>query len=252
MSKSKSKSSAAILFCKVDDTIKILSGIESYYCYEHKENDPMYNSLLLKWETPDNREEASLRCFQLSTQYKTRIQYTLPDKNNIIHYSCVTQQSKIGIIKGGIEPNESSLDAIKREIIEEVGIVVESSRFYKACVTIPCTTIYMVPINYFEMLFIEERIKERSDQLVGEIFDLRFRTVQDIINSDYKMNSITSYTCSHINKLYFNPTTKNDKEIIPSSPRQVESYPYIPIYPLHDSWKWEKGNYTRESLLELH
>jgi 8-oxo-dGTP pyrophosphatase MutT (NUDIX family) len=242
--------SAAILFCNVDDTIKILTGIESYYCYEHKESDPVYNSLLEKWEKPVDREEAALRCVQLSTEYNTRIQYTLPDKDHIVHYLCVTNHSKIGIIKGCIEKDETSLDAIKREIMEEVGIIIEPSRFYKSSVSFSRTIIYMVPINYFEMLSIEERIKERNDQLVGEIFDLRFRTVQEIKDSSYDMNSVTKYICYHIHKLYFNQTTKHDKEIRLSSPRQTETYPYVPIVPLYDSWKWENG--VRESLLELH
>ena len=246
-------SSAVIIYYNENNTIKILTGIESYYCYEDKTDDPIYNELLLNWQTPSSREEASMRAYQLSMYYKTRIQYTLPDKDNIIHYSCITNQSKIGIIKGGIEKNEDSLETIQREVKEEIGVIIPSNRFIKAPLHIPRTTIYLLPINYKEMKWIEYRIKERQEQLVGEIFNLEFRTIYEIKKSDYKMNSVTSFMCSHSTKLIV-PLEVNESIMIPSSPRSCYT-PFLlqPIRPLHDSWKRENGTWknNRVSLLEL-
>lgn len=238
--------SAAIVYTFVNGQIQLLTGIESYYCYEST-MDPLYNQKLIELETPPSLEEAANRATQLAKEHQTHVQYTPPDEQRRIHFCCVTDQSKIGIIKGGVKDNEDPLQTIQRELMEEVGILLPIHRFLPTPFYLPRTTCYWVPVHPHEAHWMMYRIQQRKEQLVGEVFDLQFRSLDQIRQSTFYLNSVSRYVIQHIPymELPF-PPTENDMYV--SSPRHTKAYPAQIIRPIQDSWRW---GMERKSLFSM-
>ena len=211
-------------------------------------SDQAINSLIINWETPETHEEAARRAHQLSVHYQTPIQFSPPNKEGRVRFCCVTQYSKIGLIKGSVERNEKPLETIQREILEEIGIIIPEHRFIPTPYHMPRMSIFWVPVTKKEVNWMERRIKERSEQLMGEVFDVRFRTMEEIRTTSFSMNSVTKYICNHIQP-YRWPHPKTEFDFRPSSPRHTQSHEPMPLIPLQDPWQFGT---IRESLLMVH
>lgn len=230
---------AAAIYTIRDGVLYLLTGIESYYCYEDNTNDEYYQKRLVSWESPKTDEEAAFRAFLLASQCNNHIQYTLPDKNNRVHFCCVTSLSKIGVMKGGMEHNETPIQTIQREIIEEIGMLFPKDRFFRTSFTIPRTTCYWVPVSEEESIMIEKRIKERKEQLRGEVFDIAFRTIDSIKEMNYELNSVSKRIIKEINYTHLPKLPEyQHSDIHPSSPRKTQTYPSYCITPVEDNWVW--------------
>lgn len=228
-------SAAVMMYYRSNGVIRILSGIESYYCFETPTSVEEQEQLL-DWERPSSREEAAERAMVLAQHYGTHIQYSPPDASKRIHYCCVTQKSKMGVIKGSIEDGEEPLATIQREMQEEIGLMVPSHRLIPSGFRIPRMTTFWMPISQKEVNWIELRINERREQLIGEVFDVAFRTVDEIKSSGFALNSVTRFLLSHLpNRL---PFPLKEFDLRPTSPRRSRTYPIQPVRPLFDPWEW--------------
>ena len=166
----------------------LLTGLESYYCFEEGV-DPDYNERLRQLEmcTP---EEASQRARQLSHQHQRTIQYGDFIQHRT-HFCCLTTNSHIGLIKGDVFPNEPYPNAMQREIREETGLRVPLSRF------IPLESIpfdhyrvsyFGVPLIHEEVVAILHYSESRQRSHCGELFQLAFRHLPTVIEP---MNHVT-------------------------------------------------------------
>lgn len=175
---------AALLY--ESDSLKMLCGLESYYCYEesiYPENNNYLHSLEFCSE-----EKAIHTAITLSKYFDIEIRYTEFNKEGRTHFCCLTSNSHLGIIKGNVEPNEEPIIAMQREIYEEVGINVPLSRLVSCGFLQRRTIMYLVPLSSNEVVDINNRILERKKRHCGEIFNLEFR---DLGKSSIPMNQIT-------------------------------------------------------------
>jgi len=188
-----------LVYYKDNDTLRILTGMESYYCFEES-NDALYNQRLCQFETC-TPEEASSRAKELSERFQRTIQYG-DFINNRTHFCCLTSNSHLGVIKGDVFENERFIHAIQRELREETGLIVPDSRFLHRDVPFSHhhTTIYFVPIRQSELYDMENYFTRRKNNHCGELFDLAFR---DLLNEKEEMNHITRCVVTWLCK---NPT----------------------------------------------
>jgi ADP-ribose pyrophosphatase YjhB (NUDIX family) len=172
---------------KENETVRILTGMESYYCFEES-NDAIYNERLRQFETC-TPEEASTRAKELSERFQRTIQYG-DFINNRTHFCCLTTNSHLGVIKGDVFENERFIHAIQRELREETGLIVPESRFLQRDVPFSHhhTSIYFVPLRESELYSIENYFTRRKNNHCGELFDLAFR---DLLKEKEEMNHIT-------------------------------------------------------------
>lgn len=176
-----------LLYYKDKESVRILTGMESYYCFEES-NDIFYNERLRQFETC-SPQEASSRAKELSEQFQRTIQYG-SFINNRTHFCCLTTNSHLGVIKGDVFENERFIHAAQRELREETGLIIPESRFLQRDVPFSHhhTSIYFVPINQTELNNMENYFTSRKNNHCGELFDLAFR---DLLNEQEEMNHIT-------------------------------------------------------------
>ena len=108
-----------------------------------------------------------------------------------VHYRYLLKKPKCGIVKGGKNPGESDIAAIKREVIEEVGIEIDETKLQslKICGNCKVYSYYIGNISTKETRDktrqILETIAARKTDHCGELFDL---DLKDKISVDIKNN----------------------------------------------------------------
>jgi len=122
-----------------------------------------------------------------------RIQYDTPiktDRGYHVKYRYLSTDYRRGVIKGGKENDESSKEAILREVREEVGMNIPSEKleFIGNCMK---NDVFSLNIGIKNVEMFLNAIKERSDKKSGEVFDLLFRPLPDIVRtlSEYNIKS---------------------------------------------------------------
>ena len=219
-----------LLYYKDKETLRILTGIESYYCFEES-HDLVYNERLRHFETCSSNE-ASMRAKELSERFQRTIQYG-DFINNRTHFSCLTTNSHLGVIKGDVFENESFIHAIQRELREETGLIVPESRFLIKDVPFSHhhTTIYFAPVSQIELYSIENYITIRKNSHCGELFDLAFR---DLLCINDEMNHITRCIVTWlrtqpvfpeldtIDSVEFESVVNSEPSIVYNTPRIIE------------------------------
>ncbi len=224
---------------------EILSGIESYYCFEEDYYNQKEFIEINKWEKGTEKEYID-RSIYLSQYYKRRIQYT--EASSRTHFCCITVNSHMGIIKGNVNDNETLIDAIKREIQEETGLIIDESRMMKNNIYNCNTHIYLIPVSKEEKLEINQYLIERDKQHKGELFNVQFRSSNDLMNS--KCNYVTDVCINWFKKNKF-PTIDNDnkisyEDIIHSNYIEKNNFKIEPLY--EPPFVWGK---KRRSLLKI-
>jgi 8-oxo-dGTP pyrophosphatase MutT (NUDIX family) len=122
-----------------------------------------------------------------------KIQYDTPKKTDIgysVKYRFLPIDHKRGVIKGGKENGESSVEAILREVREEVGMNIPSEKleFIGNCTK---NDVFSLNIGIKNAKSFIDKIKDRSDRKSGEVFELQFRPLPEILRTlpAYNMKS---------------------------------------------------------------
>ena len=91
-----------------------------------------------------------------------------------VHFRYLEKAFKRGVIKGGMEGDETSEQAILRETQEELGINIPKEQLVKLGI---CDgyQVYALDIKKKQYEFFIARIKERDTAKSGEVFDLSFK-----------------------------------------------------------------------------
>lgn len=126
-----------------------------------------------------------------------------------VNFRHLTETSKRGIIKGGINLNETPIDTILRETAEEIGINIPKEQIVDLGI---CEgyQVYSLDIKQKNFAFFMSRIKEREIAKSGEVFDLSFKHMSVIegLFPEYNKRSI----CAILKfKEYFNKPKKGGK-----------------------------------------
>lgn len=237
---------AAVLYDP--STQEVLCGLESYYCFEESENK-VENQRLFELEF-DTEEHAIQHAIRLSELYQREIRYS-EFENKRTHYCCLTTNSHMGIIKGNGNKDEKPIDAIQREISEEVGIIIPLERL-RDTLTLShiklYTTVYLVPCSNEERQQIEIQIEERRKRHCGELFHMAFR---NLLTVTHPMNYITRMVYQWIKKHQLPCFKKHDTFPITYVPLLPITYPdkKYDISFLHEPpFVWGK---KRKSLLPI-
>jgi len=127
-----------------------------------------------------------------------------------VNYRHLTETSKRGIIKGGINLGETPIDTILRETAEEIGINIPKEQMVDLGI---CEgyQVYSLDIKQKNFAFFMSRIKEREIAKSGEVFDLSFKHLSTIegLFPEYNKRS----NCAIIKfKEYFKNLTKKGGE----------------------------------------
>lgn len=116
----------------------------------------------------------------------------LPGKCSFLH-----KPTQCGIVKGNKEEGESDIDAIKREVMEEVGIVIDETKLEDLNTCLSCK-VYSYDIGHesdkntlTSIRKIVKTIKARKDNHCGELFELDFKGKQSIDNRKDVLNSVS-------------------------------------------------------------
>lgn len=168
-----------------EHTRHVLCGYESYYCYEEAED----NSEQLRDLEMCSEPLAIQRATYLSSLYEVEVRY-VPFVNHRTHYCCQTSNSHLGIIKGNVNLNEDTVTAIRRELEEEVGIIVQADRLTQ-CIHLSRqprpTKIFLLPVSNDESIAIMHHVHELRKRHYGEMFNIAFRELVE----GYPYNFIT-------------------------------------------------------------
>ena len=196
----------ALIYYISNHQVRVLTGVESYYCFEES-FDSSYNNVLTELETC-SPQKASQIAIYLSEKHQRRIQYG-DFINNRTHFCCLTSNSHLGLIKGDVFPNELYTKAIQREIREETGIVFPESRFLDMDQNFNArTSLFLVPVNLDEVESIKRYLLTRHNSHCGELFYIDFR---ELVH--YKMNHITRVVSEWLADFPILPTVANVEPI---------------------------------------
>jgi len=152
----------------------------------------------------------------------------------------MTTNSQLGIIKGNAYHQEESIDAINREVYEEVGLIVPKER-WNTLISIPHplrpSRIYFLAVTPEERLAIETHIEERRKRHCGELFQIGFR---DLRTTDLPMNHLTRRICEWLMKqilpglediptqtLTFSPLIDIDHKELTYTIDRIEEPPFV-------------------------
>lgn len=175
-------------------TVRFLTGLESRYCYEEKRADDRYNRQIRAFQTfrgtlEEAKRQARRRALALSDLFNINIHYSQlkTQKSNEwqTEFRYLTTTSSLGFIKGTIEPGETPLLTIQREIREEVGIIVHPNRLSFTPSKIDGVALFLLPITSTEVEWIQQRVIQRDASHTGELFEVAFRSVEELIRADY-------------------------------------------------------------------
>lgn len=231
-----------------EETWRVLSGFESYYCFE-KSGDVYYNSLIDRIETC-NEEEAIWRSIMLSKLFGIEIRYT-EFINHRTHYSCMTTNSHLGLIKGNVDKGELPEDAMIRELYEEVGIIIPKERLIlhrlPSSVRVRQMVFFMIPVTFDEEQQIMNQVEERRKRHCGELFKIGFR---DLVNDSSQKNQITSRVSDWLSKIKYLPRANTVYPIKMGKllPVMTDETMYPESYIIEPPFVW---NQVRFSLLPL-
>ncbi len=215
---------------------KILTGIESFYCFEESKYDEKYNQLLDQLEHCTHHE-ATQFAKKLSDHFQINIHYS-EFENNRTHFCCLTSNSHIGVIKGSVNQNEDPLHAIQREISEEVGVIIPYERLIKSSYSKRRTILYIVSLLPTEISLILKHIVKRNRQHCGELFHLSFRSINELTNNRLPMNNITKFCCELLSF---------DEEWPKFDPQTIQSNEIVETVPLdHNDEEFEDEEYEDE------
>lgn len=203
--------SCVIIYCNKLNTICVLVGDESQWVSDDYDIDTLVNCKDFEkipniYTYKDLHKECKKRVNYLQQYIKEQIKYDTPEyiqNENIfkIHFRYLKPNYKTGFIKGGRKDNENSLQTIKREIQEEIGMLENYSDIF-------LTHIIDKPLHYFKQISlisyfklevsdyiknsIEEKIIDRHNQSYGELFNVRFIKIKDILQLK-NLNRQTQY-----------------------------------------------------------
>jgi hypothetical protein len=171
-----------ITFLARDGNRYVLTGKESVYL-----SDSMSTVTLEGRERPlteleqGTRAEFMNRAGRIEQAIGKRVQFSQPE-NRTTKYRVLPDVPKYGIPKGRSQAGEELTATANRELGEEVGITVKITDD-KQYAVIGGYTIFRVDIEEAEASGILKRIAERMSQRYGELFDLKFRKVEDIMKN---------------------------------------------------------------------
>jgi hypothetical protein len=123
-----------------------------------------------------------------------------------VHYRYLLKKPKCGIVKGGKNPGESDIAAIKREVIEEVGIEIDETKLQslKICGNCKVYSYYIGNISTKETRDktrqILETIVARKTKHCGELFDLDFKNKTSVDNRKNNLNQVSKCALEEIFK----------------------------------------------------
>ena len=198
-----SSGATIIIYCydPAIDTIFLLTGKESKYVTdlsEHAEFRQQFMSLIEeKEEFIGDDLEAAKRFF--STQAKDlerevgsyiesrelggrRIHYDTPIRTTTgfrVKYRFLPRIFKRGVIKGAKENDESSEDAIIREVGEEVGINIPRKEL-KLIGNCKDNDVFSLNVELKHIKLFNDAILGRYSRRSGEVFDLKFKSLSQI------------------------------------------------------------------------
>jgi predicted NUDIX family NTP pyrophosphohydrolase len=123
-----------------------------------------------------------------------------------VHYRYLLQKPKCGIVKGDKKTGESDIAAIKREVMEEVGIEIDETKLVnlKTCGKCAVYSYYIGNISTKETRDktrqILETIVARKTEYCGELFDLDFKNKTSVDNRKNNLNQVSKCALEEIFK----------------------------------------------------
>jgi len=190
--------SVVIYYIDSNNNIYILTGIESRWLrnsYPELKKQEIFNVNMginkakeYFTETARNlskKLDKEVRYDQIvqkyENKYETRYRSLSHNKDKI----------KYGIIKGGVEPGETSKMTIIREIAEELGIIVPKEKLIKIGFDRSDSRRYVIfhlMIEEEVVPFFKKIIRERKKKYCGEVFELSFKRLNDVMQDLNKYN----------------------------------------------------------------
>ena len=177
---------ASIIIWFYDDTIKqpiLLTGKESKYMSDL----PEYRDLLREKEFFSGTDLVQAKKYfsknakdlEEFLRNKIKIKFDTPifvGEGYQVHFRYLEKACKRGVIKGGMEVDETGEQAILRETQEELGINIPKDQLIKLGI---CDgyQVYALDIKKKQYEFFTTRIKERDTAKSGEVFDLSFKPI---------------------------------------------------------------------------
>ncbi len=171
-----------ITFVARDGNRYVLTGKESEYLTDSKTEVTLEGRKRNVEELErGTRADFMSRAERIDRAIGKRVQFSQPE-NGTTKYRVLPDRPKYGIPKGRREGDEELTKTAKRELGEEVGIEMDITDEHQVA-NIGGYTIFRRDIDEANANGILNRIKERMDQRYGELFDLRFRRVEDIMTN---------------------------------------------------------------------
>lgn len=204
---------AVVIARTVDSPKKFLVVTESKYVYEANGNSigglEVKNGKVIggvfrneneRMISPKNpEEEKGIRKFfsntakQLSQQLNRRVQFDYPDvKEGRMVTKYRISSGKVGFVKGGSNPGETVQMTAAREFGEEVGRIPQHMFVVQNSTTSHETsnrTLVLLNIDAGMKDYINNAIARRSEEHIGEVFDHKFVTFQEL--SGMNLNQTT-------------------------------------------------------------